>query len=175
MPLPRAFSLSRREADIAIGIDRPQEGRLIVSRLSDYSLGVYAASGYLAAHGTPSKLDDLAAHAVVTGVDDYAYASALDYAAALGGGARSRFRCASVVGQMAAIQGGCGVGILHDFAASGVPGLARILPEITFTRAYWMMSHPDTHDIRRIAVVRDFIARRVREERGRFVPGIGEG
>src|SRR5262245_40805456 len=30
VPLPRTFSLSRREADIAITLDRPKQGRLIV-------------------------------------------------------------------------------------------------------------------------------------------------
>jgi DNA-binding transcriptional LysR family regulator len=171
VPLPRAFSLSRREADIAIVLDRPAEGRLVISKLTDYTLGVYAARSYLAEHGTPRGVGDLSAHTVVAGVDDYAYASALDYAAALGGSARSVFRCASVVGQMAAIRAGVGVGILHDFAAVGMADLVRILPEVAFRRSYYMLSHPDTHAIRRIAACRSFVSRRFREERSRFLPG----
>ncbi|HUG61955.1 MAG TPA: hypothetical protein VMP03_08920, partial [Methylomirabilota bacterium] len=61
------------------------------------------------------------------------------------------------------------VGILHDFTAAGRDDLARILPDITFRRSYWMMSHPDTHDIARIAACRAFITRRFREERARFL------
>jgi DNA-binding transcriptional LysR family regulator len=82
VPLPRAFSLSRREADIAIVLDRPADGRLIVSKLLDYSLGVYAARAYLERAGTPRSKEELAGHVVVTRVEDFAYAAALDYATA---------------------------------------------------------------------------------------------
>jgi DNA-binding transcriptional LysR family regulator len=169
VPLPQVFSLSRREADLAITLDSPAEGRLMVTRLSDYTLSVRASSAYLARRGTPRSPDDLAGHTVVAGVDDYTYASALDYAATLGGGARSMFRCASVVGQMAAIRAGAGIGILHDFAAADDPDLVRILPQVGFRRSYFLLSHPDTRDIRRIATVRAFLVRRFREERRRFV------
>ncbi|MCB1524314.1 MAG: LysR family transcriptional regulator, partial [Rhodoblastus sp.] len=40
VPLPRAFSLAKREADIAVTIDRPVEGRLTVKKLTDYSLSL---------------------------------------------------------------------------------------------------------------------------------------
>jgi hypothetical protein len=33
VPVPRAFSLSKREADIAITIDRPEAGRLAIRKL----------------------------------------------------------------------------------------------------------------------------------------------
>lgn len=173
VPLPRAFSLSRREADIAIALDRPTEGRLVLSRLTDYTLSVYASRAYLDAYGEPVRREDLVAHTVIAGVDDYAYASALDYGAALGGAARAVFRCASVVGQMAAIRAGAGVGILHDFAAVDCGDLVRILPDIVFRRSYWMMAHPDTHAIGRVAACRAFIVQRFREERARFLPHAG--
>ena len=89
VPLPRSFSLSRREADLAIGLDRPAHGRLTLSKLTDYTLGLYAARTYLERAGPVANEDDLAGHAAVIGVDDYAYASALDYMAFLQGRARS--------------------------------------------------------------------------------------
>ncbi len=169
VPLPRTFSLSRREADIAIGIDRPSRGRLIVSKLTDYSLGVYAAPAYLEAAGTPANADDLAAHVVVTGVEDFAYAAALDYAEAIERRATRLFRCASVMGQLEAVRTGAGIGILHDFMATGRADLVRILPELTFRRTYWLMTHADTHAARRVATCREFLVQRFREERRRFV------
>src|SRR6218665_2081940 len=47
VPVPRAFSLSRREADIAVTLERPREGRLVARKLTDYRLGLYAAQRYL--------------------------------------------------------------------------------------------------------------------------------
>lgn len=170
-PLPRAFSLSRREADIAIGLDRPAHGRLVTSKLCDYSLGVYASPGYLAHAGAPRDRGDLAGHRVVTAVEDFVYAGALDYATTLETGAGGVFRCASVVGQLEAVRAGVGLGVLHDFAAHGDARLTRILPEVVFTRSYWMLSHADTSGVARIATCRAFIAELVRERRSLFLPG----
>ncbi|GLK67621.1 LysR family transcriptional regulator [Hansschlegelia plantiphila] len=170
VPLPRAFSLSRREADLAIALDRPAEGRLTVSRLIDYSLSIYAAQAYLERHAAPSTVEQIRDHAVVTGVEDLAYASALDYSVALERHAGRTFRCASVMGQMEAVRAGAGIGVLHDFAARSVEGLVRILPSMRFNRSYFLLSHPDAAAIRRIAVLRDFVIRRFKEERRRFAP-----
>ncbi|MDI4664033.1 LysR family transcriptional regulator [Xanthobacter autotrophicus] len=175
VPLPRTFSLSRREADLAIVLDRPTEGRLLVSRLIDYTLSVYAARAYLERHGTPATVEDLAGHVVVTGVEDLAYASALDYSGVLEKHGRSRFRCASVMGQMEAVRAGAGIGVLHDFAAGrhleaqGPDALVRVLPGIGFRRSYFLLAHPDTAQVRRIAVLREVLTRRFREERHRFI------
>ena len=172
VPLPRTFSLSRREADLAIVLDQPTEGRLLVSRLTDYTLGVYASAAYLAQEGTPQQAEDLAGHRLVTGVDDLAYASALDYAEILERHGGRQFRCAGVVGQMEAVLSGAGIGVLHDFAAHRHPeALVRILPQITFRRSYFLLAHPDTAQVRRIAVLRAFLAQRFREERARFIAG----
>src|SRR6266705_1144639 len=43
----RLFSLSKREADIAISLTMPKEGRVFGRKLLDYSLGLYAAPAYL--------------------------------------------------------------------------------------------------------------------------------
>jgi hypothetical protein len=41
------FSLSKREADIAISLTMPKEGRIVGRKLLDYGLGLYAAPAYL--------------------------------------------------------------------------------------------------------------------------------
>lgn len=170
VPLPRAFSLSRREADVAIVLDRPTQGRLLVSKLVDYTLSVYASAEYLGRNGTPQSLNELAEHSVVTGVEDLAYASALDYSAEIEASARRKFRCASVMGQIEAVRSGCGIGILHDFVARDIAGLVPILPSHVITRSYHLVSHPDTSALRRIALLREFLAARFRDERHHFRP-----
>ena len=39
VPLPQAFSLSAREADLAVMVGRPEGGRLLARHLTDYGLG----------------------------------------------------------------------------------------------------------------------------------------
>ncbi len=174
VPLPRTFSLSKREADVAIGLERPARGRLVATKLTDYTLGVYATGAYLAAHGEPASKAELAGHVFVSGVDDFSYSAALDYAAAFEGTAAERFHCASVVGQVEAIRAGHGFGIVHDYVAARLPELVPMLPEITFRRSYWLVTHPDTSRSGRVATVTKAIAQRVREERRLFAaPGRG--
>lgn len=168
VPLPRVFSLSRREADLAVCLDPPTEGRLVVSRLGDYTLGVYASRAYVEANGAPESLDAVADHVVVTGVEDYAYASALDYGRVLEKKSRRLFRCAGVVGQLEAVRAGIGIGVLHDFAAREATDLVRILPEVGFRRAYHLLSHPETRDLTRVAAIRDFLADTFRRHRRLF-------
>jgi DNA-binding transcriptional LysR family regulator len=96
VPLPRTFSLSRREADIAITLDRPKQGRLIVKKPTDYTLSVYGAESYLKRLGPIRKQADLAGHLFVTHVEDFVYSRALDYASALGKFMNRHYECGSV-------------------------------------------------------------------------------
>lgn len=169
VPLPRTFSLSRREADIVVTLDRPKQGKLIVRKLTDYSLSVYASSDYVARYGPISTPEDLDGHLFVTHVEDFVYSRALDYAAELGRRMKRHYECGSVVAQMEAVRAGHGIGILHDYAALQYPELRRLLPKLRFTRTYWLMSHPDTHDTRRVAEVHAHIVEAARVAKGQFV------
>jgi DNA-binding GntR family transcriptional regulator len=58
---------------------------------------------------------------------------------------------------------------LHDYAATQNKELIRILPQTHFLRTYWLMSHPDTHDTRRVAEVYRHIVDSVKQRRHEFV------
>ena len=49
-PVPQVIPLARREVDIVVVLDPPEEGRFVVQKLTDYSLGIYASAAYLEAH-----------------------------------------------------------------------------------------------------------------------------
>lgn len=168
VPLPRLFSLSRREADLAIVLEPPIEGRLTVTRLGDYTLGVYAARSWVERNGRPRSPEEVADHVLVTGVDDYAYSSALDYTHVLEKHARRVFRCAGVVGQMAAVRAGVGLGVLHDFAAVDDPTLVPLLEGTRFRRSYYLLSHPETRPLARVAAIHDFLVDLFRHKREVF-------
>ncbi|WOH50094.1 LysR family transcriptional regulator [Bradyrhizobium sp. sBnM-33] len=168
VPLPRAFSLSRREADIAISLDRPKHGRLILSKLTNYTLSIYAAESYLAREGPIASQSDLAGRLFVTHVEELAYSRALDYASVLGRLMSRRYECGSVVAQMEAVRAGHGIGILHDYAAQRFPELTRLLPDFRFMRSYWLTSHPDTHETLRVREVHRFITASVKTAKSSF-------
>jgi DNA-binding transcriptional LysR family regulator len=157
VPLPRTFSLSNREADLAIVIERPETGRLMTRKLVDYTLHFYAAKSYLAAQGAPQSFGELAQHLQVTYVQDLLFSDALNFLPDVFGPGFRRFECASALAQAGAVRAGAGLGILHDYLARPDPMLELVLPEIVFERAYWMVTHADTHDLMRVRVVSDFI------------------
>jgi len=168
VPMSRTFSLSKREADLAITIERPEEGRLAVRKLVDYSLHFYAAKDYLAANGTPQSAADLSRHTLVTYVQDLVFADQLNFMPEFYGPGYSRLECASAVGQLEAVRGGVGVGILHDYAAHRDPQLQMVLPDIAFERSYWIITHVDLRRLSRVRAISDFITEEVNAQRAIF-------
>lgn len=168
VPVPRSFSLSEREADLAIMVGRPEKGRLRVKKLVDYSLGLYASEGYLARNGRPHSADGLKSHTLIGYVDDLIYTPELNYAGDFLRDWRSDIEVSTAIGQFAAVRSGAGIGICHDFMAAGVAGLVRLLPDLSVTRSYWTVWHENLRVARRVQAVADMLDRIVREERALF-------
>lgn len=171
VPVPRAFSLSQREADLAVTLERPREGRLVARKLTDYTLGLYASRDYLAQHGTPKSLDDLRSHSLVGYVEDLIFARALDYTGEFLKDWRSNLSVSSAIGQVEAVRAGAGIGILHTFMARQHSTMMPVLGEHLLERSYWMVVHEDMHRIRRVALVAEFVADAVQAERALFRAG----
>ena len=121
VPLQRSFSLSRREADLAVTVDRPTEGRLVATKLVDYGVSLYASRDHLVQAGPIRAIGDVAGRTLITYVEDLIYSPALDYSKMLDHPAVRQFECASVVGQVEAVRGGVGIGLLHDYIAGRFP------------------------------------------------------
>ncbi|QND50979.1 LysR family transcriptional regulator [Phyllobacterium sp. 628] len=168
VPVPRSFSLSRREADIAITVDRPDQGRLVAKKLVDYTLCLYASRAYLAAHPAPQSIDDLPKHRLVGYVDDLVISPSLNYAPEITRDWRPAFEISSAIGQVEAVKAGAGIGILHTFIAREHPDLVPVLPERTIHRSYWLAYHESVRTLRRITAVSSFISDLVNSETGRF-------
>lgn len=168
VPVPRAFSLSRREADIAVTLERPRAGRLVARKLTDYRLGLYAARGYLDRYGTPRTLADLARHRLVGYVEDLIYTGSLDYTGEFLKDWRSAIAVSSAMGQTEAVRAGAGIGILHAFMARRDASLIPVLPDHGLTRSYWMVVHEDLRAIRRVSLVAAFLAEIVERDRAVF-------
>ena len=103
--LPRLFNLSRREADMAIGVSAPTAGRLMVRQVTEYHLHLAASQSYLAAHGPIETLADLKDHRMVGYIPDMIFDQELDYLADLGvGRVPMASNSVSVQSQMIAIS-----------------------------------------------------------------------
>jgi len=168
VPVSRSFSLSRREADIAVTIERPETGRLIAGKLVDYALGLYASKTYLTERGIPASPGDLSGHDLIGYVEDLLYSASLNYGTEFFKGWTARFEIASALGQTEAVKAGAGIGILHDFIARADPSLVPVLPNMKLKRAYWMVTHESSRPLRHVAAVQDFLREQVVRDKAMF-------
>ncbi|MBX4908130.1 MULTISPECIES: LysR family transcriptional regulator [Rhizobium] len=169
VPVPRSFSLSQREADIAITLERPEQGRLVSSKLTDYTLGLYASRDYIASNGRPGDVEALKAHPRIGYVEDLIFTASLNFSGEVMRSWDAGFEISTAIGQTEAVRSGAGIGILHDYIARQYPELQRILPDISIRRAYWTTYHETARDLVRVRSVVDFLQELVRAERHIFL------
>ncbi len=170
VPAPRSFSLSRREADIAVMVGRPESGRLVARKLADYTLGLYASKAYLSRYAAPETAADLAGHRLIGYVEDLIHTPALDYAREFVRNWRSHVEVSSALGQLEAVRAGAGIGVLHDYLARRHDDLVPILSDLRVTRSYWLAIHENLRDIARIRATVDFLVAAVHAEQASFTP-----
>lgn len=168
VPVPRSFSLSQREADIAITIERPEQGRLMFSKLTDYSLGLYASANYLADYGTPDDVEALKRHRRIGYVEDLIFSPSLNFTGEIMRDWDAAFEISSATGQTEAVRSGAGIGILHNYIAGQYPELIRIIPHLTISRSYWTAYHESARQLVRVRTAVNFLQELVAEERRIF-------
>lgn len=163
--LPRTFSLSKREADIAIAVSAPTSGRLKYRKIADYTLHLYGTRDYLSRFPPVERIEDLKRMRGIAYVPDLIYDKELDYIPLVGPDIRPHLTSTSVHVQLEAALRDGGVCILHDFMAAQYPQLERVLPgKISFTRSFWFIVHEDYAKLERIRVVSDAIVEGIRRK-----------
>ncbi|MFK5980561.1 MAG: LysR family transcriptional regulator [Rhizobiaceae bacterium] len=163
--LPQTFSLSKREADIAIAVSAPTSGRLKHRKICDYNLHLYGTKKYLETHPKVECIEDLKRIRGIGYVPDLIYDKALDYIPLLGPDIKPYLTSTSMHVQLEATLADGGVCILHDFMAVQYPELVPVLPEqISFARSFWYIVHEDYAKLERIKTVSDAIIQHMRKK-----------
>ncbi|MFY0679843.1 MAG: LysR family transcriptional regulator [Thalassovita sp.] len=148
--LPRVFNLSKREADMAIGVSPPSAGRLSVQKITDYKLHLAAARNYLVTHPQITSVADLSEHQVVGYIPDMIFDKELDYLAEIGV-EKVDLASNSVSVQFNWIRSGGGVGVVHDFAIPTARNLRRILTDqVSLTRSFYLIRHAEDRRMERL-------------------------
>ena len=123
------LNLSRREADVAVFLSRPQAGPLVATKLAPYKLGLYAGRSYLTRFATPPELR---------------------YAEEIHPECRVALRSTSINAQFAMLASGGGIGILPCFIGDSSSKLRRVLSEVELTRSLWLVTHKDTQQLAKV-------------------------
>jgi len=163
--LPRVVNLTKREADMAIGVSQPTAGRLSVQKITDYSLSLVGARSYLRNHDPIERLEDLKGHRMIGYVPDMIFDKELDYLSETGID-RVNLASNSVSVQMAWIRQGYGLGIVHDFAiAPFMRRFVRLLPDdLSLVRSFYLIRHQDDRRLERMNRFSEALVTGIREE-----------
>lgn len=139
-----ADDLLRRDADIAIRMFRPVQQALVARRVGGIEVGLHAHERYLAVHGMPQSIDDLAHHALIGFDQENAFIRAMQPKLRWFSRDRFVFRADSDLAQLAAIRAGVGIGACQSALAAREPKLVRVLPErFSLTMDTWVTMHED--------------------------------
>ncbi len=143
----RTFSLAKREAEVAISLTVPQEGRIVARKLIDYELRLYAAPKYLARSAPIETRADLASHRFTGYIEELLYTPELDYLSLVCEKDQVCMRSGNLIAQMQATVAGIGLAILPCFMAKWRRDLVPVLPgEFSLTRSFWLLMHEDSRD-----------------------------
>lgn len=166
------FSLSKRDADIVISVSRPPAGRLQVSKLIDYDLGLYAAPAYLAGRAPIERCEDLEGHRFISYIGDLLHFPELDFLQHVAPGGIISIESSNLVAQLRATLAGAGLCVLPAFLAAEETGLVRVLAgEVSLTRSFWLIVHQDLAELARVRAAVRFIKSEVEAARPMFKLG----
>lgn len=138
--------LMRKEADIAlrVGISGPEQ--LHSQKVGSVEFGIYASERYLAEHGAPRSIEDLADHVTLESLGDL---SGLPQVLQLrqNSAPTSPYGFDSILTQARAARVGLGVMVLPKYLSSfdGIDDeLQRLFAEeFSVRRDLWLITHPD--------------------------------
>jgi len=161
--LPRVFSLSQREADLAIAVSPPPSGRLTVQKIVDYRLGLYATRAVIDRYDGFETERDLRAARWIGYIADLVFDPSLDYIPHVVREVRPQLTSTSLLVQLRWALAGAGVCILPDFIARTYPDLIPIRPrEIALTRSFYLIRHATEVRLKRVSAVAERVVAGVR-------------
>lgn len=151
-------NLTKREADISVGLMRPTGPRLVARRVARCDVHLYASQAYIEQHGEPSRIDEIDQHVFVDYVEDLIEIPSLKWLRDTTGQRNVVFRSTSPLSQLGAVVAGVGIGMFPDYIVRGEPSVKSILPKVVKAeRELWLAIHEDLRNVPRMAAVFNFI------------------
>jgi DNA-binding transcriptional LysR family regulator len=152
----RLLSLSKREADMAIRVNRPREPAVVARRLADLGVGLYASRRYIAERGRPEP--DYSEHLAIGFDDSERGIPEARWLARDAKKARTAFRANGSLAQLAATVEGAGFALLPAYLAVREPELVEILPpRKVLMQSVWLVLHADLQHSAKIRALADFL------------------
>lgn len=166
----RELDLSMREADAAIRLYPAKQPDLIQRHIITLHNSLYASNEYLRRFGVPTHADDLAKHRLIAYSEEgrlpFAEVNWLFADKSHQGERRAAFKVNSMLGMLEAVKSGLGIAALPDYMVQGMTQISKIMTELQgpLTEVYFIYPS-ELRNSKRISVFRDFIIRKLSEQR----------
>lgn len=157
------FSLSKREADVAIRPTLAPNETLVGRKIGALAFAVY---GHRDLANRSGGISNFAAMPWVGPDEAMVYPELVAWMRQQGVDARCRYRVDSVLGLYAAVGAGQGVAVLPCYLGDRDPHLVRmsqIVPEVATD--LWILTHPDLRKSARVRALTSFVADAVKSQR----------
>jgi DNA-binding transcriptional LysR family regulator len=164
-------NLSKREADILLSFIRPTSPRLVVKKIGEFALRLYASASYIERRGMPREIGDLANHDFIDYIEDIVIVRETHWVLDVIKDPNVVFRTSSMLAQQHAAANGVGIVLLPAFSGALDSRLIPVLPDkASPKRDLWLCVHEDLEYVARIKAVMRFIVELV-ERRQSFLMG----
>ncbi|MDZ5695658.1 LysR family transcriptional regulator [Chelativorans sp. M5D2P16] len=161
------FSLTRREADVALRPATAPPEILVGRRIATIAQAVYGNREFI------PDAADIHAHAWVGPDERMQYPALEKWLREAGLLAHSRYRTNTMLGLYLAAKEGAGLAVLPCYLGDGDKELRRVgAPIEALATDLWLLTHADLRATARIRVFLDFLADALKRQRGRLA---GEG
>ena len=150
--------LSRGDADVALRSGDTDDGVLVGRKVADSLWAVYATHPFIEQHGRPGTESDLAAFPLVALDPSMVGHRLSQWLADAVPDANIAARSNSILGLVAAVKSGLGLGALPTALGDAEPDLVRLFgPVAGLTRAWRILAHPDVRSSARVSAFFDFV------------------
>lgn len=150
--------LASGEADVALRSGDTDDGDLVGRKIGDSVWAVYASTGYIERHGSPHRVEDLPAHALVGLDETMARHRIAGWLRQVAPDAVLVARSNSVLGLVYSAKAGVGVAPLPIALGDAEPDLVRVIePVPELTRIWRLLTTAELRHTPRVAAFFDFI------------------
>lgn len=161
----RPYSLTRREADIAIRPFCPTQANLVARKLGVRSFGLYCNKDYRAQHAAEIEAQNWQALDFIGFDEPRAEFETDRWLRQLAGEKAPWLRCSYGIGLFDGVIHGAGLGVLASFLGTESRALDEVIPRIPeLDQEIWLSMHQGLRTSARVRAVTDFIT-------GLFSPG----
>lgn len=133
-------SLSTREFDVAVSIERPAARAVTVSKLADFEMGAYGAPTYLDARPPIATVDDLRDHQFVWYVEGSLGLPTYESLFHAVPDVQLAILTNTISAQVEAAQQGLCLGYLPTWVGDATPGIRRVETiDVAMPNSYWLV------------------------------------